>query len=283
MKKKWLKYYEKIEEIYLVGCILDPRFRTELLLTKLLNVYYDQLFPENNVIVNIDSNAPPPPVKPNVDLIILQVTSTLHAMFDEYVSEMSGSQNLQVNRESTDTSNMTTGQRLVFERLKRPRPLGSSSNLRLELDQYLTIRFDFPHDEDLSAFSKFDILDWWKSKSSTFPIMSMIAEDVLACPVSTVAVEAAFSIAGHILDQRISNLRPENLEAQVCSDNYIGEKTISDTETTTLMLMMMTIAMKLTSKVGLQLQQVVLLLYTLCLATTSEVTEGKRTTWTLIP
>ncbi|XP_012857569.1 PREDICTED: zinc finger BED domain-containing protein RICESLEEPER 1-like [Erythranthe guttata] len=167
-------------------------------------------------------------------------------MFDEYVSEMSGTQNLQVNRESTDTSNMTTGQRLVFERLKRPRSTGSSSNRRLELDQYLTIRFDFPHDEDPSAFSKFDILDWWKSKSSAFPIMSMIAKDVLACPVSTVAVEAAFSIAGHILDQRRSNLRPENLEAQVCLDNW-GKSNFRHKDDH------------------------------------REVSEGKRTTWTLIP
>ncbi|XP_012833474.1 PREDICTED: uncharacterized protein LOC105954344 [Erythranthe guttata] len=118
------------------------------------------------------------------------------------------------------TGSSQGGQRLVFERLKRPRSTGSSSNRRLELDQYLTIRFDFPHDEDPSAFSMFDILDWWKSKSSAFPIMSKIAKDVLACPVSTVAVEAAFSIAGHILDQRRSNLRLENLEAQVCLDNW---------------------------------------------------------------
>ncbi|KAF7150585.1 hypothetical protein RHSIM_Rhsim02G0186500 [Rhododendron simsii] len=40
---------------------------------------------------------------------------------------------------------------------------------------------------------KFDVLRWWKLNSSKYPIVSQMARDVLAIPVSTVASESAFS------------------------------------------------------------------------------------------
>ena len=43
-----------------------------------------------------------------------------------------------------------------------------------------------------------------------------MAKHILATPVSTVAVEQAFSAGGNILDAKRSNLTPEALEAQVC-------------------------------------------------------------------
>ena len=39
----------------------------------------------------------------------------------------------------------------------------------------------------------FDILMWWKMTSSRYRVISQIARDVLAIPVSTVASESTFS------------------------------------------------------------------------------------------
>ncbi|KAK4398483.1 Zinc finger BED domain-containing protein RICESLEEPER 2 [Sesamum angolense] len=47
---------------------------------------------------------------------------------------------------------------------------------------------------------KFDILKWWKVNTQRFPILSKMARDILAVPVSTVASEAAFSTGGRVLD-----------------------------------------------------------------------------------
>ncbi|KZV53104.1 hypothetical protein F511_14202 [Dorcoceras hygrometricum] len=41
-----------------------------------------------------------------------------------------------------------------------------------------------------------------------------MTKEILACPVSTIAVEQAFSMGGNTLDERRSTIRPENLEAQ---------------------------------------------------------------------
>ncbi|OMP09726.1 hypothetical protein COLO4_05192 [Corchorus olitorius] len=39
----------------------------------------------------------------------------------------------------------------------------------------------------------FDVLKWWRLNSPRFPIMSSLAKDILAVPVSTVASESVFS------------------------------------------------------------------------------------------
>ena len=76
-------------------------------------------------------------------------------------------------------------------------------------------------DEDES----FDILAWWKVNASRFNILSKIARDVLAVPVSTVASESAFSTGGRVLDQFRSSLAPKMTEALICTQNWLRPST----------------------------------------------------------
>ncbi|XP_057452435.1 uncharacterized protein LOC130744261 [Lotus japonicus] len=70
--------------------------------------------------------------------------------------------------------------------------------------------------------SDFNILDWWKSNSSKYRILSIIARDVLAIPVSTVASESCFSTSGRVLDVFRSSLSPKMTEALICAQNWIN-------------------------------------------------------------
>jgi hypothetical protein len=45
----------------------------------------------------------------------------------------------------------------------------------------------------------FDILSWWKTNSDKYPVLSLMARDFLAIPLSTVSSESAFSLSGSIL------------------------------------------------------------------------------------
>ncbi|KAK3218710.1 hypothetical protein Dsin_012680 [Dipteronia sinensis] len=67
----------------------------------------------------------------------------------------------------------------------------------------------------------FDILHWWRDHERHFPILAIIAKQILGTPVSTVAVEQEFSAGGNILDPRRSLLSPESIQVQVCVDDWI--------------------------------------------------------------
>ena len=68
---------------------------------------------------------------------------------------------------------------------------------------------------------KFEILGWWKANSNRYQVLSKLARDVLAVPVSTVASESAFSIGGCILDPFQSSLSPLMVQNLVCAQDWL--------------------------------------------------------------
>uniref|UniRef100_A0A803QBB7 HAT C-terminal dimerisation domain-containing protein n=1 Tax=Cannabis sativa TaxID=3483 RepID=A0A803QBB7_CANSA len=91
---------------------------------------------------------------------------------------------------------------------------------KTEVDRYLMEQCVDVDDVD------FDLLTWWKLNASRFKILSMIARDVLAIPVSTVSSESAFSTAGRVVDPFRSSLTPKTVEALICIQNWIRSKPI---------------------------------------------------------
>ncbi|KAF7841996.1 zinc finger BED domain-containing protein RICESLEEPER 2-like [Senna tora] len=83
-----------------------------------------------------------------------------------------------------------------------------------ELERYLDDDVEFNYDG-------FDILKWWKSKTVKYPILSRIARDVLAIPISTVSSESAFSTGGQVLDPFRSSLNPTTVESLICAQNWL--------------------------------------------------------------
>ena len=68
---------------------------------------------------------------------------------------------------------------------------------------------------------KFEILEWWKANSDRYQVLSKLARDVLAVPVSTVASELAFSTEGRILDPFRSSLSPLMVQNLVCAQDWL--------------------------------------------------------------
>nr|KAJ0212011.1 hypothetical protein LSAT_V11C400185890 [Lactuca sativa] len=63
----------------------------------------------------------------------------------------------------------------------------------------------------------FQILGWWKSNSTKFPVLSEVAKLVLGMPISTVASESAFSTGGRVIDESRSSLTHVTAEALICA------------------------------------------------------------------
>jgi hypothetical protein len=76
----------------------------------------------------------------------------------------------------------------------------------------------------------FNILTWWKGKTNKYHVLSRIARDILAIPVSTVSSESAFSTGGRVLDSFRSSLNPSTVEALICTQNWIKSPKVVDLE-----------------------------------------------------
>ena len=78
--------------------------------------------------------------------------------------------------------------------------------------------------------SGFDILLWWKVNSHKFQVLSRIAKDVLAIPITIVPSEFAFSTSGRVVDAFCSSLAPCTLEGLICAQNWLHAAPILDEE-----------------------------------------------------
>ncbi|KAF1881813.1 hypothetical protein Lal_00042522 [Lupinus albus] len=91
----------------------------------------------------------------------------------------------------------------------------NSSNYKSELYHYL--------EESLLLRTKceFDILNWWKTNGAKYPTLQMIAMDLLAIPISTVASLSSFSTSGRFLTPHHSRLHSHTLEALMCLQDWL--------------------------------------------------------------
>ncbi|XP_039011229.1 zinc finger BED domain-containing protein RICESLEEPER 2-like [Hibiscus syriacus] len=139
------------------------------------------------------------------------VKQTLSELFDHY-SLLSGKS--QEEPSVVSQSNVSRVRGVHSTKYKRKRAESVFSEGKSELEKYL-------EDKVEPDVKKFDLLDWWKNKSQTYPIISVMARDILAISVSTVASESAFSTGGRVLDSFRSSLTPKIVECLICGQNWL--------------------------------------------------------------
>ncbi|KAI3852691.1 hypothetical protein MKX03_008719 [Papaver bracteatum] len=69
--------------------------------------------------------------------------------------------------------------------------------------------------------SSFDVLGWWKFHGPMYPIVALIARDILSIHASSVASESVFSTSGRVVDKFHSSMLPETIEALICTQDWI--------------------------------------------------------------
>nr|GEW42592.1 zinc finger BED domain-containing protein RICESLEEPER 2-like [Tanacetum cinerariifolium] len=92
--------------------------------------------------------------------------------------------------------------------------LGFNQTSTNEFERY--IGTDWINAMEQEEFESFDILSWWKGRQYQFPVLSIMARDLLSVQASTVASEFAFSLSGrtHKRIQHISNFEGDCLEIE---------------------------------------------------------------------
>ena len=69
--------------------------------------------------------------------------------------------------------------------------------------------------------TEFDILNWWKLKTSEYYILSYMARDILAILAYIPSSESAFNTRDRILDLFHSSLSPTTIEFLICAQNWL--------------------------------------------------------------
>ncbi|KAM0062875.1 putative HAT dimerization domain, ribonuclease H-like superfamily [Helianthus debilis subsp. tardiflorus] len=69
----------------------------------------------------------------------------------------------------------------------------------------------------------FNILEWWNTHRLKYRVLSKMAMDILAVPISTVASESTFSAGGRVIDPYRSTLAPTTVEILICGGDWIRQ------------------------------------------------------------
>jgi hypothetical protein len=206
MNTKFDKYWKKSNTALAVASFLDPRFKT------IIVHFYMKKFYGDLLQVKFD-----------------EFLSTIMTMYDFYVaaapppnSNAPQSSNEPAVEEDANDFDSELDKYLYKKQTNQSQIVGN------DLEKYLAGE---PLLLDKASENTFDILLWWKDNADVYPVLSLLARDVLAMQVSTVASEYAFSAGGRVIDPYRSRLDPEIVEALICTKDWIaaarkGEKKI---------------------------------------------------------
>ncbi|GMI65545.1 DAYSLEEPER [Hibiscus trionum] len=191
MKAKFDKYWSKCSLALAVAAILDPRFKM-----KLVEYYYSQVYGSTAL----------ERIKEASDGI--KELFNAYSIYPTLIDQGSASPGSSLPSSSNDTRDRLKG----FDKFlhETSQSQSSISDLEKYLDEPV-----FPRNCD------FSILNWWRVHTPRYPILSMMARDVLGTPMSTVAQEFVFNAGGRMLDSSRSSLTPETQQALICTRDWL--------------------------------------------------------------
>ncbi|XP_044494481.1 zinc finger BED domain-containing protein RICESLEEPER 1-like isoform X2 [Mangifera indica] len=199
MRSKFDEYWDKCNLGLAVAAMLDPRFKM-----RLMEYYYPLLY-ENSASELIDD--------------VFECIKTL------YNEHSIGSPLASLDQGLTWQVSGGSGTLVCSEKDSRDKLMGFDKYLnetsqtqgsKSDLDKYLEEPL-FPRNVD------FNVLNWWKVHTPRYPILSMMARNILGIPMSKVEHGSAFNIGKRVLDHDRSSLRPTLVQALMCSQDWMRE------------------------------------------------------------
>nr|GEZ31193.1 putative transcription factor/ chromatin remodeling BED-type(Zn) family [Tanacetum cinerariifolium] len=204
MKEKLRKYFKEIPPVITCAAALNPCFNisgVEVFIEKIsidLNLYEED--------INFGTIAETFFSKCFKDLFYIY--------FNKY-----GSENVSTSSapsSSSMSSNTSIFHTLRQESVKRSRSDNTGTN---EFRRYA--RTDWIISMEQEEFNAFDILTWWKGRQSQFPVLSIMARDLLSVQAFTLASEFVFSLTGRVLSIRRTRLTPASLKMCICLKDHL--------------------------------------------------------------
>ena len=190
MEAKFRKYWTEIQGLMGIATLLDPRFKHHMLL------YCFEVLQ----VTNSDEE-------------VGKVKDTLSDLMLEYhIDEDAGTSSSTIKPTVENLGFLSS----FTARVANSQP--SALRFKSELDRYL-------EDEMVDIQTEgWNVLDWWKVAGTHYPTLRMIARDIFAILITTVASESVFNTSGRVLSEHRSRLTSQMLEALMCSQDWIRNK-----------------------------------------------------------
>jgi hypothetical protein len=211
MQDVFLKYWMDISMLYSIAFILDPRaklkgFQNVLrLLSKLTSTDYSAYFTEvrgrlanmfqlyNDKFGAVTLKPPQPPSTGKKKTAWYDIFSS--AGDDDDTSDIFSSPGNSFCTPSLPLSRRTPATALLHA-ASTSASAGVSMGNANELSTYL-------EGDTVTQFADtFSILNWWHEHKSNYPVLSILARDILTVPVPTISSESTFSTSGRIIEER---------------------------------------------------------------------------------
>ncbi|XP_071916286.1 zinc finger BED domain-containing protein RICESLEEPER 2-like [Coffea arabica] len=197
MKLKFDKYWKECNLLMSIAAILDPRQKMRAI---------EFAFPKMYSTYEAQQN-------------ITYVRKAIFELYDEYVA-------MATSGSAGTGCSLNPASEIVC-------PPRASADYWDDLDEYCgELESDEPHKSELVDYldkprqlpgqnpKDFNCLDWWKINRSAYPVLSQLAADVLAIPITTVASEATFSAGTRVIDSYRASLAPETVQTLMCAGDW---------------------------------------------------------------
>uniref|UniRef100_A0A7N0TJG0 BED-type domain-containing protein n=1 Tax=Kalanchoe fedtschenkoi TaxID=63787 RepID=A0A7N0TJG0_KALFE len=202
MKSKLDDYWEKYGVIFAVAAVLDPRFKM-----KLVEYYYAQLY-GSSAQDRINYISECVRVLYN-EHVICSPLASVHQGLTWQVAEGGPAAGCLSITQNDGLDRLTGFDRFLDE-------TSQTQSIKSDLDKYLEEPL-FPRTTD------FNILNWWKVHMPKYPIVSMMARNLLGTPLA-VALGLTSNSGYRPLDSNWNSLDPATLQVVICAQDWIKEE-----------------------------------------------------------
>ncbi|KAK2416126.1 zinc finger BED domain-containing protein RICESLEEPER [Trifolium repens] len=199
MKTKFDKYWSECNLVMSLASILDPRIKMMG-----VNMCFPLIYPGDEAKKNIE-----------------YVRNALNEMYKEYVDLLNERDEESSSRTSVDQNGLilkpkkSSGWEMLMDYVDEQQAIPA---VKSEVEDYLSEPTYRPNDNGHMSFCA---LEWWKLNSGKYRVLSQMAADVLAIPISTVASESTFSAGGRVIDPFRASLDSSTVQTLICGGDWL--------------------------------------------------------------
>ncbi|XP_056847398.1 zinc finger BED domain-containing protein DAYSLEEPER-like [Raphanus sativus] len=196
MKEKFDKYWDDVSGLFAMAAVFDPRFKLSIV---------------DHCLGKLDMRTK--------DVKVKNLRERLSILFESYDKKSKANSPSTEPRETVPPKTCEPVSTEMFENytdffaFRKVSGVGSG---KTPLEAYL----DEPPLE-VSNFKSLNILDFWKDNAHHYGDLAGMACDLLSIPITTVASKSSFSIGSRVLNKYRSRLLPKNVQALICTRNWI--------------------------------------------------------------